>query len=339
MRTSPVAAGVSLLLLAGCGPSPATPVAVTSKSPAAATPSIAAQSPMPSLAPTPTPPVATNFEISCRLPITFPNPDGTQTERGWVAFPGGRLTVEERGTDHDLYDWAIGRWTSGGILSADGLTEVTPLQLDLPQPGPLYLVDLKTGTRRTLLTTTEQANYDVWGVIGYSGDAVYLNDWRATGDNPPHNIPGLWRLDVRSGAITNVESLHYWTLPGAGAVWAADSDPFAVYRYDLATGQIVSWYHDGIPVGLMSQTPHGGMLAGYEDDSGRGFLVELKGNNEIASVPWPSDFPIWFSGAGDQWGVWLMLMGQIALYREGLGVHMMATIGVSGVATVAGDCR
>jgi hypothetical protein len=56
-------------------------------------------------------------------------------------------------------------------------------------------------------------------------------------------------------------------------------------------------------------------------------------------VPWPSDFPIWFSGAGDQWGVWLMLMGQIALYREGLGVHMMATIGVSGVATVAGDCR
>src|SRR6266699_62909 len=85
-------------------------------------------------------------------------------------------------------------------------------------------------------------------------------------------------------------------------------------------------------LGSYHKPPDGGMLAGYEDDFGREFVVELKGNNEIASVPWPSDFPIWFSGAGDQWGVWLMLMGKIALYREGLGVHMMATIGVSGVA-------
>jgi hypothetical protein len=261
------------------------------------------------------------------------------TERGWVVFPGGQLTVESKGSDHDLYDWATGGWTSGGILSPDGLTEVTPVLFEIPEPGPLYLVDLKTGARQTLLKTTEQANYDLWGVIAYTGDAVYLNDWRATGDNPPSTLPGLWRLDIRSGAISNVQAQHYWTLSGPGVLWGADSDPAAVYRYDLATGQTVTWYHGGLGLAPIGQTPDGGMLAGYEDSSGHEFLAELKGDNEVVSVPWPADFSAWFSGAGDRWGVWLMLMGQIALYREGLGVRMMATIGVSGVATVAGDCR
>src|SRR5207247_419201 len=203
MRTSLLTVGVAVLLLAGCGPPTAVPVASASQNLAAQSPN---QSPAPSpVAPSPTPPVATDFNITCRLPLTFPSPEGTQTERGWVTFPGGRLTVEGRGSDLDVYDWATGRWTSAGILSPDGLTEVAPSQQDPPQPGPLYLIDMNTGARRTLLQTTEQANYDVWRAIVYTGDAVYLNDWRATADNPPHNMPELWRLDVRSGAISTME--------------------------------------------------------------------------------------------------------------------------------------
>jgi hypothetical protein len=101
------------------------------------------------------------------------------------------------------YDSKFHRWlpVPPQYVSSDGGTYAY-YAFDPSGHGSVHLVDVASGTDRTVPGTTGPSPKAHYLVAGYLRDGVYLTQWGPTGGPGL----GLWRLDTASGAVTLVST-------------------------------------------------------------------------------------------------------------------------------------
>jgi hypothetical protein len=241
-------------------------------------------------------------------------------------------------TDVPSYDRAIGAWVpvSYEKVAPDGASYVLHGDPTVKTNG-FYLVDVKTGTRRLILSADGPPQAPAsWQVVDYSSAGIYL--WSAG----MLTIPGLWLLDPHTGRVRLIDGSHYWSVVAGGAAWAlaepkgADASSYnAVYRLDLASGQVSTWYETHGNMRLLSATLDGAMLITEGDGYGRTEL--LSGPNQVSPLEISPDHPQVANAYLTHPGVWLSLQGGgLALYVKGAAASIMTRS--PDVSNVAGGC-
>jgi hypothetical protein len=293
----------------------------------------------------PSPPTGVASTLNCRLPVISPTSSADPVPGGWITFPGGQFTRDPTSLPGRLqshvpsYDRATGRWVPVEYtnVAPDGASYVLHGDSSLETNG-FYLVDARTGSRRLLLASDGPLQAPAsWTVIEYASVGVYL--W-STGIR---TVPGLWLLDPLTGKVRLVDGSHYWEMVGGGAAWAIDppsgapASTYTVYRLDLATGAVTTWYQTNTPVGLLSPTPDGDVLITYGDRSSAQ-LGLITASNQLIPLAVPRRIYVGTQGYLSSPGVWIPLQpGGLALYLKGEGVSIMATS--TNIFSVAGDCQ
>lgn len=203
-----------------------------------------------------------------------------------------------------------------------------------------YLVDARTGARHLVLSADGPPQAQAsWTVVRYTRDGVYL--WSVG----IATIPGLWLLDPKAGTVRLVDGSHYWGMVDGGFAWALDppfggspGSIYTVYRLDLATGQVSTWYHTNVAMSLLSPTPDGGVLIVYgEVPSTSSRLGLIAAPDQLVSL---GALPIYVGTQGflSFPGIWIPLQpGGLALYIGGRGVAIMTQS--PAIFNVAGDCQ
>lgn len=310
--------------------------------PANETPSASVASTSPSARPS----TGAQAGLTCRLPVDSPtgapynDPPG-----GWITFPGGDFARDPESLAGRLsahvpsYDRAFSRWVPVEYqdVSPDGASYILHNETSLPKPNDFYLVDVKTGTRKFALSGDGPSQAPAsWTIIRYAKEGVYL--W-STGIA---TVPGLWLLDPTSGSVRLVDGSHYWRAVAGGAAWALDppfgqpTNTYRIYRLDLTSGAVTTWYEGSTPVRLVSPTPDGDVLVSYGDNSSER-LALLSSPNHLVPLDVPRDFPSIYSAYMAAPGVWLPFpQNGLALYDKAHGVRIVSRS--VQVFSVAGDC-
>jgi hypothetical protein len=279
--------------------------------------------------------------LSCRLPITSPTSDG-EAPGGWITFPGGEFVRDPASlpgrlqTDVPSYDRAIGSWVPVSIekVAPDGATYVVHDEL---KASGFYLVDGRTGAQRLILSADGPAPAPgSWQVVEWARAGIYL--WSVG----MLTTPGLWLLDPQTGKVRLVDGSHSWSVVAGGAAWAidqpkgADAGTYnALYRLDLASGQVSTWYETKGNLRLLTATPAGEVL--ITEGDGYGVPKVVRGPNQISPLLISPDQP------GVSWaystnpGTWLSLQGGgLALYIKGTTATVMSHS--PDIFNVAGGC-
>jgi hypothetical protein len=199
-----------------------------------------------------------------------------------------------------------------------------------------YLVDVITGTRKSVLTGDGPPGAPgSWTVVAYASEGVYF--W-STGIA---TVPGLWLLDPIKGTLRLIDGSHYWGMVAGKAAWAEDppfgrqGTTYKIYRLDLASGQVTTWFETSTPIRLLSPTPDGDVLITY-GEFGSARLELVAAPNQLVPVDAPSGFPFVADAYLTHPGVWIPLQsGGVALYMN-RQVRMMA--GGPSIFKVAGGC-
>jgi len=305
----------------------------------------------PSAAGTPTanPSNVVTATLNCRLPVTTITTPG-ESPAGWLTFPGGQFERDPasgrmRSSGHlPSYDRAIGAWVpvEYEYVSPDGASYVLYRDETTEVPNAFYLVDARSGARR--LIPSAQAPDTKWQlVLDYANEGVYL---AAPGNGMAPPVPGLWLLDPKTGDIRLIDRSHVWAKVAVGAAWSVE--PFApgaadykVYRLDLRTGQVATWYETKTAIRPLSPTPDGGLLIVY-GEVGSLHIAVLTAPNVYVPLKVPPDLKLGNSRLARP-GVWLSLTDGIALYTKAEGVTVMASSagyvpGGFGYYDAAGGC-
>ena len=313
------------------------------------TPSPAATSPRAIGYPSASPSAATDSTLTCRLPVISPTTSAEPVPGGWIYFPGGQFIRDPASLPGRLlghvpsYDIAIGGWVPVELknVAPDGATYVLHGDPSLPKPSGFYIADAATGTRKLILAADGPPQAPAsWDVIDFASAGIYLSS------NGIKTVPGLWLLDPHNGSVSLVEGSHYWSTIAVGSAWAVDptggttaeTQTYKVYRLDLRTREVSTWYQGPTPIRLLSPTPDGDLLVAF-GPYGSERLELLAAPNQLVQVALPPDLPfvpISYAYLAHP-GVWLPLpAGGIALYMKGEGVKIMTRS--TNVFDVAGGC-
>ena len=283
--------------------------------------------------------------LSCRLPVISPT-TGTDPPGGWINFPSGQFERDPASSPGRLtahvpgYDRAIGRWVpvESNNVAPDGATFILHSDSSLPTNG-FYIVDARIGTRRLLLSTDGPPQAPgSWTVVRYTSEGVYL--WSVG----ILTVPGLWLLDPLTGTVRLVDGSHYWGKVDGGFAWALDppfggatGSTYTVYRLDLTTGQVRTWYQSSTAISLLSPTQGGAMLITY-GATGAAQLGLIPAPSQLVPLGAPDRIYVGTDGYLASPGVWIPLQpGGLALYVEGQGVTIMTSS--PPIFTIAGDCQ
>jgi hypothetical protein len=278
---------------------------------------------------------------SCRLPITSPT-NGGEPPGGWITFPGGEFVRDPASlpgrlqTDVPSYDRAIGGWVPVSIekVAPDGATYVVHDEL---KGNGFYLIDARTGAQQLIRSGDGPAPAPgVWQVVEWAREGIYL--WTVG----IVTTPGLWLLDPLSGNVRLVDGSHYWSVVGGGAAWALDQPVGALdgtynalYRLDLASGQVSTWYETKGNVRLLSATPNGEVL--ITEGDGYGVPEVVRGPKQISALEILPGHPSVTGAYSTNPGTWLSLQGGgLALYLNGIEATVMSSS--PDIFNVAGGC-
>jgi hypothetical protein len=289
-------------------------------------------------------PIAANpAALACGLPVVSP-PNPGEPPGGWVTFPGGQFARDPASlagrleTDVPSYDRAIGGWVPVSIekVASDGATYVVHNDPTVKGYG-FYLVDARTGAQQLITSADGPATAPgSWQVADSASEGIYL--WSVG----ILTVPGLWLLDPHSGNVRLVDGTHYWGMVAGGAAWAL-AKPFgaeagaynAVYRLDLASGQVTTWYETQGNVRMLSPTPDGGILIAQGDGYGQPELISTP--KHLAPLEISPDHPQVTGAYFTHPGVWLALQGGgLALYLKGAAATVMSRS--PDIFNVAGGC-
>ena len=291
----------------------------------------------------PSPTAVNPAALSCRLPVTSPTSDG-QAPGGWVTFPAGDFARDPASlpgrlqTDVPSYDRAISGWVPVSLekVAPDGSAYVVHNDPIVKTNG-FYMVDARTGARR-LITAADgppQAPGS-WAVVDYASAGIYL--WSVG----MLTVPGLWLLDPQTGNVRLVNGSHFWSVVAGGAAWAIDQPGGAeagtynaLYRLDLASGQVSIWYQTKGNVRLLSATPDGEVL--ITEGDGYGVPEVVRGPKQISALGILPGHPSVTGAYNTNPGTWLSLQGGgLALYIKGIEATVVSNS--PDIFNVAGGC-
>lgn len=319
------------MLASACGSNPG-PAAQSSSS---ASPSAVSSSPTPSASPvaspkaSPKPSPAATATLKCRLPITA-SANAGDPPGGWLTFPGATFgrdkgSLRFQSPAHfPSYDRAIGAWVPVEYenVAPDGASYVLYRDWTTEAPNALYLVDARTGNRRLMPSAQTLTTWQL--VLDYASEGVYL---AAPGWGMAQPTPGLWLLDPKTGAIRLINDSHVWFKVAAGAAWSIEpwtegAASYKVYRLDLSTGQVATWYETKTAIRPLSSTAEGGLMV-INGGVGTYQIAVIPAPKTYVPLRVPADFKLTTVHLAHP-GVWLGLTDGIALYTKAEGIRVMA---------------
>jgi hypothetical protein len=295
----------------------------------------------------------------CRLPIS--QSSSTELRGAFLRFPAGVVESDSKGIflpepgqgsyptlfkstaepvlagiGRAWYNRTLSRWipASRNSVSSDGSHYVYTSAFS----GVVHVVDVATGSDRPV--TVPEAPYQV---LKFPNVGVYLHysyeSWS----------PGLWWLDMRTGAITQVLKDQIVEAVESDAAWLRSINPKdphplpqsgpggpppnELLRYDLKTGATMSWfYRPGQVVEVRGFDNAGHPLVFVSDaDSSQG---------ELWLVPAPNEGTRIYTGSmgvellGDDHGIWIGASDGIYLYTPSTGVRQLSRL----AGELAGGC-
>ena len=205
-------------------------------------------------------------------------------------------------------------------VSPDGTSYVLSDDPDTEVPNAFYLVGAKTGTRR-LIPPGHMPGY---AVLDYASEGIYL---ASPGAGMALPVPGLWLLDPKTGDTRLIDNTHIWFKAASGAAWSIEpwapgAASYKVYRLDLRTGQIATWYETKTAIRPVSPTAEGGLMV-VDGVVGSYHLGVLTAPKTYVPVRVPAKFDVGTARLARP-GVWLSQLNGIALYTKAEGVRIMA---------------
>jgi hypothetical protein len=232
---------VLILVLAGCSGGDTNPAGQASNT---RIPSPVSASPSPGVWPATLP--LTTVDFHCSLPAYARV--GTRLTDSFVAFPA--RAKKPAGIGGYYYDQAVLRWlpVHREAISPDGRRYAyTEGWSATPPAGPrVHIVDAATGANVRVVTMPQAQPYVV---VDFTNSAVYL---MIRYESTP---PGVWKVDLGTGAVTKVSNGFYVPAGPAwiGVVDSRDPHPFqsqfngevGTNRIDRrdATGHLATWFY------------------------------------------------------------------------------------------------
>ncbi len=277
--------------------------------------------------------------LACRLPINSPAVAGV-APGGFVTFPGGQFNRDPASLRIRLqahvpsYDKAIQGWLPVEYrnVGPGGDRYILTDEISLPDPSSFYLVDVKSGSRRLLLSSGASEAPGTWQVIDYATAGVYLG---STGIQP---APGLWLLDPLTGKVRVLDGSHFWSAVAGGVAWGVDTEASGqevLYRLDLVTMEIRSAYQ-GTGIGILAADDNGEVLVLIGQGPSAQVIV-ISGSGKPRAVSLPPGIGRIDSGYLRHPGIWLALRPSgLALYTRAHGITLMSS--TLDVFDVAGGC-
>ena len=116
-----------------------------------------------------------------------------------------------------------------------------------PEVERVHVVDLATGADRVVAQGGDDTGYEAFDV---EADGIYVS----RPNNGPTTLPGLWRMDPRTGAVTRLDATHVWRFvngdyaytsvpnPADPVVEQGGEAPDTLLRLDLRSGTLVQLY-------------------------------------------------------------------------------------------------
>jgi hypothetical protein len=337
---------VGCLLVTACGASPFLRSAESS-----VTPSVVAESPLPSESPTPTlyqpPPLAnasrTNAPeqlpagVACRVPYA----EISEARGGFILYPGGQRQSDPNSVV------AMPGSTPGEVGVNSGLTynsatdKWAPVGSEWVAPNGLFYVydDWRLSGKIRAVTIADGSSGDVttdggWYIIGTSDIGVFLGKAPLPGAGP---IPGAWFVAFGKAPARIIE-LGLWSRFFEGGLWMVDGGGNLV-RLDVATGAETVWGK-----GLLSVSWVVGFdLSGQPIVNTGGALAIYRANGAMIAI-WPGTNGLSAGGraAADNMGIWFSVGGGLVgapghgvyLWRAGKGAQLISAPEVN----IGGPC-
>ena len=273
--------------------------------------------------------VSSTATLRCRLPITASYNPG-EPPGGWLTFPGAKFVRDPASTRFrsgyhgPSYDRAIGAWVpvEYEYVSPDGASYVLYHDATTAVPNALYIVDARTGSRRLMPTAQTFTEWQL--VLDYASEGIYL---AAPGWGMAQPTPGLWLMRPNTGVIELVNQDHVWFKVAGGAAWSiepwtAGAASYKVYRLDLRTRQVATWYETKTAIRPLSPTAEGGLMVIY-GQVGSYHIAVIPAPRTYVPLKVPADFKVGEAHLARP-GVWLGLTDGIALYTKAEGIRVMA---------------
>ena len=312
-------------------------------------------------------------DFSCRLPVTRSTTGGdfVSYQGGFITFPQGiwqpdpagvinseylqqdfvtTATPVLHGTLHagpPFFDLALKRWLPAGAgqASPDGRSYAYAVANPSNPGAPfvIHVVDVAYGTDRTLTVPRSPEFGDANGayLADFDGASVYFSSPQSRGP-----LVGVWRLDIGSGAVTELTSQPGIAAVRNGYAWVNRVDPRdpqgpqfpgiggqhsnSVVRIDVATGEETVWYYaKGNEVLFAGFDKSGDPLIAnsWPPFANRSLLIAFSPGGDVATV-YDESRELWFGTAQpDTAGrLWLGSDRGIYLYSPGAGLRKVFAI-------------
>jgi hypothetical protein len=194
-------------------------------------------------------PSATPPSAGCRLPLwLYDRATNIGTAR-FLQLPGSVLVLAQPpvASNHVVATYLprAKRWlqVARSLIAPDGSYYAYSETSGNPAVDRVHVVDVATGADRVIAQGNGSTGYNVFDV---EADGIYAG----SAANGPATLPGLWRIDARTGAATKIDATQRWQWISGGYAFAAvpnSADPVVVQggtvpdtlmRLDLRTGAV-----------------------------------------------------------------------------------------------------
>ena len=206
-----------------------------------------------SQSPSATTATASPTATGCRLPLWLYDRSTNIGTANFLQLPGSVLVAAQPSvTSHNVlaaFVPVVNRWVpvARSLVAPDGSYYAYNETSGSPEIDRLHVVDMATSADHVIAQGSVDTGYEAFDV---EADGIYAG--RAP--NGPATLPGLWRLDPKTGAATRLDATQRWQWISGGYAFATvpnSSDPVVVQggplpdtllRLDLRTGAVQEWF-------------------------------------------------------------------------------------------------
>jgi hypothetical protein len=189
----------------------------------------------------------------CRLPLWLYDRSTNIGTANFLQVPGAVLVAAQPAVTSPnvlaAYVPVAKRWVpvARSLVSPNGSYYAYNETSGNPEVDRLHVVDLATSADHVIAQGGVDGGYEAFDV---EADGIYAG--RAP--NGPATLPGLWRLDPKTGAATRLDATQRWQWISGGYAFATvpnSTDPVVVQggplpdtllRLDLRTGAVQEWF-------------------------------------------------------------------------------------------------
>ena len=263
--------------------------------------------------------------MSCKLPVSIADASG-HLQGAFVAFPGGKMTVDHAGDGGAYYDGARSRWlpASRSTVLPEG-TRYAYLDRKVPgTPGLSRLHTVEVSTGKDTAVDFGQPG-DAYVIVEFAPEGVWLT---YSGYEAPGR--GLFLLDLATGRlqdhavldlnepVAGAPGVFWFTDPGPNPQIAAIGFPIParVLRLTTADGKAELWAaKPGKYVRVFGADLAGHPIFGTYSDKANGYDISIaKAPNDDKLIGLPVGV---YGQFADSHGVWFGGAKGIYLYSTG----------------------